>query len=181
MQKLLLHVCCAPCATSVLERLLSEEKYEITAFFSNSNIMPAEEYEKRKAELVKLLQLVYPQVKLIEDEYNNAEFLEVVKGLETEKEGGSRCAKCIKYRLARTAQYGAKNGYDLFCTTLSVSPHKNAELINLVGQGLASDYGIEFLPANFKKQNGYLRSIELCKLYKIYRQNYCGCRLTQGE
>ncbi len=175
--KLLLHVCCAPCASSVVERLLKEDEYSITLYFSNSNIMPKEEYDHRLAELKRLVSEVYPSVNLIVDDYNPQDFFTAIKGQESLGEGSLRCASCIKQRLARTAQFACKNGYDCFATTLTVSPHKNAELINEIGYNLQTEYGTEYLPSNFKKQNGYLRSLELCREYNIYRQNYCGCGL----
>lgn len=175
MQKLLLHVCCAPCASSVIERLKKENLYNITLFFSNSNILPEEEYKKRKQALIDFVEEVHPEIPIIFDEYNIGEFRNSVKGLEELKEGSIRCDACILFRLNRTAEYAKNNGYDVFATTLTVSPHKNAEKINEIGNTLADKYKINYLESNFKKQNGYLRSIELCKEYNIYRQTYCGC------
>ena len=176
MKKLLLHCCCAVCASSVLERLENLDEYEISVFFSNSNIMPKEEYEKRRQALIDYLGQVHPTIQFFEDQYNNNAYCEMVKDLIAEKEGGARCAVCINYRLQRTAEFAKKNGFEMFSTTLTVSPHKNAELINDLGQKIATEQDIEFLSANFKKQNGFLRANELSKQYNVYRQNYCGCK-----
>lgn len=175
MKKLLLHVCCAPCSTSVLERLVSENEYHITLFFSNSNILPIEEYNKRKDALIKFIQMVHPTIKIIFDDYNKQEFLESIKGRENLGEGSIRCDACIYYRLYKTAQMAKKIGYDAFTTTLTVSPHKNATKINEMGSTISKEMGVIFLERDFKKKNGFLRSIELCKEYNIYRQTYCGC------
>lgn len=176
-QNLLLHCCCAPCSTSVVERLLEENKYNITMYFSNSNILPEDEFEKRKAEMIRLQKEVYPMCNLIIDEYLPKDFFVSIKGKETLGEGSERCDACIGYRLEKTANFAKKNGYDIFASTLSVSPHKNAQKINLIGLRLSEKYGIEYLESDFKKKNGFLRSIELCKKYNIYRQTYCGCNL----
>lgn len=182
MKKLLLHVCCAPCLSSVIERLKEETDYIITLYFSNSNILPQKEYEKRKEVLIDFVSKVHPETELIIDDYNQAGFFSAIKGKEYLGEGSSRCDDCIGYRLERTAKYAKKNNFDIFATTLTVSPHKNAERINCSGKALQEKYGVEYLPSDFKKRNGYLRSLQLCKEYGIYRQNYCGCNLgTQGE
>ncbi len=176
-KKLLLHCCCAPCASSVVERLLKEDKYEITMYFSNSNILPKEEFEKRKNEIIRLNKEIFPNTKLIIEDYVPADFYEAIKGKEYLGEGSERCDICIGYRLKNTMKFAKANAYDCVATTLTVSPHKNAERINKIGESLSLEYGVEYLPSNFKKQNGYLRSLELCKEYNIYRQNYCGCGL----
>ena len=176
-QKLLLHCCCAPCSTSVVERLLEENKYDITMYFSNSNILPEEEYEKRKVEMIRLQKEVYPMCKLIVDEYMPGNFFTSIIGKESLGEGSERCDACIGFRLKNTAKYAKENGYDIFASTLSVSPHKNAQKINMIGLNLAEEYGVKYLESDFKKKNGFLRSIELCKKYNIYRQTYCGCNL----
>ena len=176
-KKLLLHCCCAPCASSVVERLLKENKYDITMYFSNSNILPQEEYEKRKAEIIRLNKEIFVDTNLIIEEYNPSEYFEAINGLETLGEGSIRCDACIGYRMKNSAKYACKNGFDIFATTLTVSPHKNAKKINEIGENLATEFGIEYLQSDFKKQNGYLRSIELCREYNIYRQKYCGCGL----
>lgn len=175
-KKLLLHCCCAPCATSVIERLLNEEDFDITLYFSNSNIMPEDEYIKRLNELKKLANI--HNLPLIVDVYVTSDYMLAIKGFESMGEGSIRCDKCIYYRLERTAEYAKNNGFDCFCTTLTVSPHKNAEHINNSGLELSSIFDIEFLVRDFKKRDGFKRSIELCKLYNIYRQTYCGCGLV---
>ena len=173
MKKLLLHSCCGPCSSSVLERLLKE--YEIDLIYYNPNIQPREEYEKRKAEQIRLINEAYSNVKVIDCDYDTEKFCELIKGYEKEKEGGARCSICFRMRLEYVARVAKEKGYDIFATTLSVSPHKNAKLLNEIGEGLSRDIGIEYLVSDFKKQNGYLRSIELAKEYELYRQKYCGC------
>ncbi len=170
-KKLLLHSCCAPCSSSVLEFLLP--RIDITVYYYNPCIMPYEEYEHRLGEIRKLCGIL--SVPLIEGEYDNDEYLRLAKGLESAPEGGKRCENCFYMRLKKTAEE-AKNGFDMFCTTLTVSPHKNAALINEIGSAVASETGVTFLPSDFKKRNGYLRSIQLSKQYDLYRQDYCGCR-----
>ena len=174
-QKMLLHVCCAPCATSVLEKLTQLDMYEITLYFSNSNIMPKAEYDKRLDTLKEFISKNYKDIQIIEDQYNNSEYFEIVKNNLYDKEHGTRCTLCLDYRLHRTAKYAKANNFDIFATTLTVSPYKNASLINQLGQRFAEEYGVEYLVSDFKKQNGYLRSIQICKEQNIYRQNYCGC------
>lgn len=178
---MLLHVCCAPCLTSVLERLKAETDFEITLYFSNSNILPQAEYEKRKRTLIEFLNKVHPNTLLIIDEYIPSEYSEAIKGKEMLGEGSARCEACIGYRLEKTANYASLNGFDIFATTLTVSPHKNASLINSLGQKLSEKYGIEYYSSDFKKRDGYLRSLQLCKEYGVYRQNYCGCNLISSE
>ena len=180
MKKMLLHVCCAPCLTSVFERLKAETDYEITLFFSNSNILPKAEYERRKDALIAFVSQAHKDTTIIFDEYQPAEFFEAIAGKERLGEGSERCGSCIGYRLMKTVKYAKENGFDIFATTLSVSPHKNAALINGLGRELSEKYGIEFFEADFKKRDGYLRSLQICKEYQIYRQNYCGCNLDQG-
>lgn len=175
-KKLLLHCCCAPCATSVIERLLNEDEFDITLYFANSNILPQSEYTKRLEELKKLAKI--HNLPLVEDCYNPQEFFDSIKGLESLGEGSKRCDNCIYFRLEKTAKYAKTNGYDCFCTTLTVSPHKNAEHINNSGKELSNILNIEFLERDFKKRDGFKRSIELCKIYNIYRQTYCGCGLV---
>lgn len=182
MKKMLLHVCCAPCLSSVIERLKIETDYSITIYFSNSNILPQEEYEKRKDVLIDFVSRVHPETEIIFDDYDTFGFFSAIKGKEKLGEGSARCDACINYRLDRTAQFAKLNGFDIFATTLTVSPHKNAKAINLIGKELQDKYGVEYYESDFKKRNGYLRSLELCKEYGIYRQNYCGCNLDkQGE
>ena len=169
--KLLLHCCCAPCSSAVIERL--KDYFEITFFYYNPNITPESEYELRKNEFEKL------GVKVISLKYNHNEFLEVVKGFENEKEGGNRCKICIAQRLNKTFEYAVANNFDVVTTTLSISPHKDCEYINQLGERLQEKFGIKYLHADFKKENGYLRSIQICKELGIYRQDYCGCSFSK--
>lgn len=180
-QKILLHSCCAPCSTAVIEKLA--EDYDITIFYYNPNIYPEEEYYKRKNEEIKYIDILHktqPQIKIdmLDCDYDNITFYDAVKGLESEREGGARCAVCFKVRLEKTAVVAKDNNYDIFGTTLSVSPHKNAELLNQIGKSLEEKHGIKYLKANFKKQDGYKRSVELSKENNIYRQSYCGCEFA---
>lgn len=169
---LLLHSCCGPCSTRCLEML--KDIFEVTVYFYNPNITEAAEYEKRRREQVRLLEQT-GWAKLIFGEYNPQEFFSAVRGLENEREGGKRCFTCYALRLESTAKCAKEGGYDYFCTTLSVSPHKNAAWINELGARFSQQYGVRFLPSDFKKENGYLRSVELAQIYGLYRQNYCGC------
>jgi predicted adenine nucleotide alpha hydrolase (AANH) superfamily ATPase len=172
----LMHACCAPCSSYVLEYLT--QFFDITLYYYNPNIMPYEEYEKRYAEFLKLLS-VYP-ARLETEKYDNEAYIEAACGMETEKEGGNRCSICFNMRLRKAAEKAKADNYDYFCTTLTISPHKNAGVINNIGTVLAGEYGIKWLYSDFKKRGGYQRSIELCKKYEIYRQNYCGCRFSRG-
>ena len=178
---MLLHVCCAPCSTSVIERLKAETDYKITIFFSNSNILPKSEYEKRKEALVNFVSQVHPEIEIIFDDYSPSEYFLAIKGKENLGEGTSRCTDCIGYRLKKTANKAKELGYDIFATTLTVSPHKKAKAINEIGTALSNEIGINYYESDFKKRNGYLRSLQLCSKYNIYRQNYCGCNLAKGE
>jgi len=156
--------------------------YDITLFFFNPNIEPYDEYDKRKKEVIKLLEKSsrYTNVKLIERDYGNDIFNNAVSSHRGEPEGSSRCQICFELRLKKTAMLTAagfeSNTFDIFATTLTVSPHKNAEVINLIGCRLANEYNTEYLMTDFKKKNGYIRSVELSKQYDLYRQNYCGCK-----
>ena len=175
MKKLLLHSCCGPCSTQVIDKL--KDEYDLTIFYSNSNIFPQEEYEKRLAEQKRYAKIV--GIKVVDDTYDENEYLEFVNGLEEEKEGGLRCRVCFEFRLRKTAKFAKENGFDIFSTTLSVSPHKNTLVINEVGEKISKEMNIPFLAENFKKQDGYKKSIELSKKYNLYRQNYCGCRFSR--
>lgn len=180
-KKILLHSCCAPCSTAVIERLVSD--YNITILYYNPNIYPEEEYLKRKNEEIRYLEIFNKKnpdniVNFLDCDYDKESFYTAVKGLENEREGGARCAVCFRLRLRKTAELALKNDYDLFGTTLTVSPHKNAELINDIGIGIERELGICYLVSNFKKQNGYKRSVELAKENGLYRQNYCGCEFA---
>ena len=174
MKKLLLHSCCGPCSTWVIEVL--KRDYDLTIFYTNSNIYPHSEYQKRLEEQKRYAKIV--GIDVIEDVYDEKEFLQFVKGLEFEKEGGERCKKCFEFRLKRTAKFAKENNFEIFSTTLTVSPHKDFEIINQIGKEIANKNGLEFLEGNFKKQNGFKNSIEISKKYDIYRQNYCGCRFS---
>lgn len=165
-KKLLLHVCCAPCACGVLPRL---RDFTVLPFFYNPNIDTKEEYDLRAAQFAKLG--VTPEICA----YEPAEFLRVAQGMESEPEGGARCRACIALRLERTARRARETGADYFCSTLSVSPHKDARFINETGQALAARYGVAFLPNDFKKENGFLLSTQVSKEKGLYRQSYCGC------
>ena len=177
---LLLHSCCAPCSSSCLERLFAY--FEITVFYFNPNITESKEYYIRLDEQKRFLQEVYgDKVKLIEGRYKSVEFFDMAKGLEKEPEGGKRCYACYEMRLKETAKVAKEKNFDYFCTTLSLSPHKNAEWINEIGERLEKDYGVKFLPSDFKKQDGYKKSIELSKQHNLYRQNYCGCIYSKYE
>lgn len=173
--KLLLHSCCAPCSSYVLEYL--SKYFYITVLYFNPNIYPENEYYKRVEEqerFINSLNTIYP-ISLVKGNYNPKLFYDVCKGLEKEKEGGKRCEQCFKLRLNEAAIYAIRLGCDYFTTTLTISPMKNAKLINSIGNEISQKYGINYLPSDFKKKNGYKRSIELSKEYNLYRQNYCGC------
>ena len=173
--KLLLHVCCAPCSSYCLEYL--SEYFEITVFYFNPNISIKEEYEHRLNEekrYISLKEFKHP-VKITESRYDPQEFFAAVKGLEREPEGGLRCRECFKLRLEESAKKAKELGFDYFTTTLTISPLKNAELLNEIGAQMGVKYGVSWLYSDFKKKEGYKRSIELSREYDLYRQNYCGC------
>ena len=174
---MLLHACCAPCASYVLEYLAPY--FDLTVLFYNPNIYPAEEYERRLGEVRRLIGIMDCGISLIEDEYTPADYVARAAGLEGEPESGLRCVECIGMRIERTAVLAAGK-FDYFATTLSISPHKNAELINTLGYAAAENYGAVWFPADFKKRGGYARSCELCREYDIYRQNYCGCSFAKN-
>lgn len=178
--KLLMHSCCAPCSSACLERVAKYFKTDI--FYYNPNITDGEEYNKRLIEQREFLLKAYDdKVKVISGNYNPQDFYQAVKGLENLKEGDSRCKICYYLRLEETAKTAKSLGYDYFCTTLSVSPYKNATWINEIGAELENKYGVKFLYSDFKKQNGYIRSIELSKNYSLYRQDYCGCEFSKNK
>lgn len=173
--RLLLHVCCAPCSSYCLEYL--SQYFEITVFYYNPNISIKEEYEHRLNEekrLVRQMPFKNP-VTVIEGAYDPNEFFDAVKGLENEPEGGKRCEKCFELRLGSAAKLASDMGFDYFTTTLTISPLKNAELLNTIGAREAERCGASWLYSDFKKREGYKRSIELSREYDLYRQNYCGC------
>ena len=167
---LVLHVCCAPCSSAVIPRL--EQYFNLTYVYYNPNIYPETEYLKRKEQFKKL------NVHLVDTEYNHNKFLQTVKGLEQEKEGGARCRACIAMRMRYAYEYAKKVGAEYVTTTLSISPHKDAEFINKTGQDLEKEFGIKYLYADFKKENGYLQSTKISAERGIYRQNYCGCEFS---
>lgn len=180
-KRLLLHSCCAPCSSYVLEYL--SEYFEITVFYYNPNIAPEEEYRMRVEEQKKLIRQMpfrHP-VHLIEGTYDPERFYAMAKGLEKVPEGGERCFGCFRLRLEETAKEAKKGGFDYFTTTLTISPLKNAQKLNEIGQQIAEEYGLAWLPSDFKKKNGYKRSIELSAEYELYRQNYCGCVFSKRE
>lgn len=179
--RLFLHACCAPCSSYVLEYL--SRFFSVTVFFYNPNISPKEEYEKRVSEIQRLIsemEFVHP-VAFIEGEYKPEDFYEMARGLEDVPEGGERCFRCYRLRMEEAARLAEQGGYDYFTTTLSISPLKNAGKINEIGQELSQIYKVEHLPSDFKKKNGYKRSIELSHEYGLYRQNYCGCVFSRKE
>ncbi len=175
--KLLLHACCAPCASAVLERL--KELFDITLFFYNPNMDNEEEYSSRANEVIRLANFFGVKYKI--EEYNKKDYDEIVVGLESEKEGGVRCKQCFDLRLNKSADYAKKFGYEYFATTLTISPLKNAKLLNELGESIAKEQGVKYLVSDFKKKNGYIRSIELSKQLNLYRQNYCGCEFSKRD
>ncbi len=180
-KRLLLHICCAPCSSYVLEYL--SEFFDITLFFYNPNITSEDEYNYRIDEAKRLISEMplAGKVDFISGRYDIAEFFSVAKGFENEPEGGERCFRCYKLRLQETADFAKKNGFDYFTTTLSISPYKNAEKLNDIGKALSEEYGVKYLFSDFKKKNGYKRSIELSQEYNLYRQDYCGCIYSEAE
>lgn len=181
--KLLLHSCCAPCSSYCLEYL--RKYFDITDYFYNPNITNTDEYEKRAGELGRLISEYnksgVDSIEYVTGRYAPEEFIQAVRGLENEPEGGLRCVKCFRLRLYETAGYAAENGFDCFTTTLTISPLKNASVLNYIGQEAAEKFGIYFLPSDFKKRGGYQRSIELSREYNLYRQDYCGCVFSKTE
>ena len=180
-KRLLLHCCCAPCSSYVLEYL--HPYFDITIFFYNPNIVEETEYQKRRAELLRYLAEVPfgRGIHIMDADYDPARYLEQVRGHEGDPERGGRCEICFRMRLRETARRAAQGGYDYFCTTLSISPHKDAGLLMAIGEKLAEEYHISYLPSDFKKKNGYKRSIELSAEYRLYRQNYCGCIFSRKQ
>ncbi|MGC4018268.1 MAG: epoxyqueuosine reductase QueH [Muricomes sp.] len=179
--KLLLHSCCAPCSSYVLEYL--SQFFEITIFYYNPNIFPENEYEKRlteQQELIADMQFKHP-VSFQAGNYDKEKFYEMARGMEHLKEGRARCFKCYEMRLREAAEAAVKGGFDYFTTTLTISPMKNAGKLNSIGMETAAQYGVKYLPSDFKKRNGYKRSIELSKEYGLYRQDYCGCEFSKNE
>lgn len=179
--RLLLHACCAPCSSYVLEYLTPY--FEITLFFYNPNISPAEEHKMREEELLRLVREMglEDQVKILAGNYESEQFEAIAKDRESLPEGGARCRDCYRLRLAKTAKLAAEGGFDYFTTTLSISPHKRADWLFEIGTEEAERYGTRYLPSDFKKKNGYRRSCELSAEYELYRQNYCGCVYSKRD
>ncbi len=177
---LLLHACCAPCSSAVLERIA--KYFDITILYYNPNITQQEEYEKRLKEIENFVKKInIKNIKVLRGRYNPKEFFDIATGLEEEKERGKRCYKCYELRLEETAKIAEQKNFDYFTTTLSISPHKNSNWLNEIGQNLNKKYIPKYLYADFKKKNGYKRSIELSKKYHLYRQDYCGCIYSKKE
>ena len=177
--KLLLHVCCAPCSSYCMEYLT--KYFDMTLLFYNPNMDCKEEYEKRKEELSRLVREAAFPVKVEMMPYDPQEYLDVIKGMEDIPEGGKRCFACYELRMRKAAGYASQNGFEYFTTSLSISPYKNAEKINEIGERLSAESGVKHLPSDFKKKNGYKRSIELSREYDLYRQDYCGCVFSKKE
>jgi predicted adenine nucleotide alpha hydrolase (AANH) superfamily ATPase len=175
--ELLLHICCAPCSTHVVEVL--KEDYNVTGYFYNPNIHPESEYVRREDEMKRYAQKI--GLELVCAEYDDARWFEMVKGMEDVPEGGERCFLCYRMRLEKTAQYAEEHGYQFFTTTLSVSPHKNAAKINEIGSQVAGRRQLQFYTANFKKRGGFERRVRMSKEAGLYRQSYCGCIFSQRE
>lgn len=178
---LLLHSCCAPCSSYTLEYL--SRYFSITVFYFNPNISPKAEFDKRFAEQKRLIETLPSEnkISLICGDYNYDEFLNIARGYESVPEGGERCFRCYRMRLEKTAELAKQNGFDYFCTTLSISPLKNSKKINEIGFDVAEKYGVKWLPSDFKKREGYKRSIELSREYDLYRQNFCGCVFSKSQ
>ncbi len=173
---LLLHSCCGPCSSYVMEYLSAY--FDITVYYYNPNIFPEEEYQKRLENQKKVIEKS-GWASLTDSRYDHGEFLAAVKGLESEKEGGKRCAECFRLRLEQTAKAAKEGGFNYFTTTLSVSPHKDAQILGKLGEQIGEAVGVKHLPADFKKREGYKRSIELSKKFELYRQEYCGCEFSK--
>ncbi len=180
-KKLLLHACCAPCSSYVLEYL--SKVFDITIYYYNPNIDDIEEFNKRVEEVKKIISEApfAKDVKLVIGPYEREKYLDSIKGFEEEKEGGIRCKKCYYMRLEKACIYAKENNFDFFTTTLSISPYKDAKALNRIGEVLSNKYHIDYLYSDFKKKNGYKRSIELSHIYKLYRQDYCGCNHSKIE
>lgn len=179
--RLLLHACCAPCSSAVLEYL--SQYFAITLLYYNPNIAPLEEYQKREAELRRLvsqMKFTHP-VELLPCQYDGQAFVQAAQGLEGEPEGGKRCEACFRLRLRYAAQEAARLRFDYYTTTLSISPMKNAPLLNQLGEEIGREFGVAHLPSDFKKKDGYKRSVQLSKEYDLYRQDYCGCAFSKAQ
>lgn len=173
--KMLLHVCCAICASHVIDLL--KDEFDITIYYYNPNIHPQEEYELRLSEVKRLIKEMNlsDRIEVIDGGYNTDEYFDKCASMANEKEGGARCSECFRLRLDKTARYAKENNFDMFATTLTISPHKNSEVINAIGEEIGNNVGVHFAKSNFKKREGFKKSNELAAKYNIYRQNYCGC------
>jgi len=176
--KLLLHACCGPCSSYVIELL--NKYFDITIYYYNPNIYPEEEYIRRKDELKDFINKfkVANDIKIIEENYNVYEYYDAVRGYESLEEGSTRCFICYELRLTKAVEYARKHNFDYFTTTLSISPYKNSKKLNEIGRKLENKYNVKYLYSDFKKKNGYKRSLELSKEYNLYRQDYCGCEFS---
>lgn len=174
---LLLHSCCGPCSSYVLEYLT--QFFDVTVLFYGPNIQPEEEYDKRLHYQREVLRHI--PAKLLECSYDGAAFERISAGYEAAPEGGERCTRCFLLRLEETARQAYAHGFAYYCTTLTVSPHKDAERINRIGEEMGAKYGVKWLPSDFKKRNGYLRSIQLAKEFELYRQDWCGCQYSHSQ
>ncbi len=180
---LLLHSCCGPCSTQVINFL--KDYFKITVYYYNPNIEPFLEYNKRKQEQIKFISAFNKEnpenkIEFYEALYDNELYLKETKGLELEPEGGARCSKCFYLRMKNTAVKALENNFDYFGTTLTVSPHKNSQIINKIGESIEKEVGIKYIYGDFKKNDGYKKSIEYSKKYNLYRQDYCGCHYARG-
>ena len=180
-KRILLHSCCAPCSSAVITFLTNY--FDITILYYNPNISPRSEYNKRKKEQIRLIKEIdkVGNIEIIDCDYDNDIYEENIKGYEECPERGARCTICFNLRLEKTAKIAKENNYDYFCSTLTVSPYKNAPLINQIGEELSKKYGIKWLYSDFKKADGYKKSIELSKKYNLYRQDYCGCKYSKRK
>ena len=180
-KKILLHSCCAPCSSAVITFL--NDYFDITILYYNPNISPKEEYNKRKEEQIRLINTIKTnnKIDILDCDYDNDIYEKKIKGYEDCPERGARCTICFNLRLEKTAQLAAYHNYDYFCSTLTVSPYKNAKLINEIGENLSKKYNIKWLYSDFKKADGYKKSIQLSKEYNLYRQDYCGCIYSQRK
>lgn len=178
---LLLHSCCAPCSSYVLEYL--SNYFKITIYYYNPNISPYDEFKKRVEEQKRLIKELPTknEIEFIEGIYDNDLYEQTISGLKEEKEGGPRCFLCYRMRLENTARLAKEKGFDYFTTTLSISPYKNSKVLNKIGEELGNKYDVKYLYADFKKKDGYKRSIELSKIYGLYRQDYCGCKYSKRK
>ena len=180
-KKLLLHACCAPCSSYVIEYL--SEYFDITILYYNPNIDTEDEFNLRLSELERFVKSFKTknEVKVVSLGYDNQEYLDEIKGLESEKEGGRRCLKCYHLRLLKSCLYARDNNFDYFTTTLTISPLKNSRILNEIGHELENEYGIKYLYSDFKKKEGYKRSIVLSREFNLYRQDYCGCKFSKNR